>query len=486
MILDQNTIIDLAKEVNEFDRKLARQEDYKRFLMFNGQTKQIIRAAIQKEFAKPETVEELIARLVPLNLVAKIITKLSGIYTENPLRMAKDNSESDTELMELYVEKMCLNLRQKESNRYFKLFKRNLQEVYLDEMGNPWVRNIPRHQYEVFSFSSLTPNRPDVVVKIVREAQDPKDQILNMWSKESMWVCDGVGNILAEKMVAMNNPMGLNPYGALPFVYINESSVSVDPIPDDDLLTMAVTIPVVLTDLLFAQKYQSWSLIYAVGDVPEIPSNPNSVIHMNFGPNGEKPEVGTIVPTVDADKVLTTVKTLVAMLLSTKNLSVGTVQANLDAQSAASGISKMLDSAESVEDKKDQQAFFERAEKELWKLLKDHMIPYWRMNNKLDDELNKDFSEAFEMDIYFKEPKVMLSDKEQVEISKMRLDAGFSTMEMELSVLYPQLTKQQVHELSLELKMEKEESIQSQARMADSELEDEVEDDANEAEQNEG
>lgn len=474
MKLNQADLKNISEEVNSLNRREARMEDFKRYLMFHGKTKQIIRAAIAKEFSKPETVEELISRLVPLNLISKIITKLAGVYTEDPIRLADDGSTSDQELMEEYVEGFCLNQRMKEANRYFKLFKRSLAEVYVDEKGNPWFRNIPRHQYEVFSFSGITPNRPDVICKIVQDAQSPADQVLNFWSTESFWITDGSGNIDTAKMNQIGNPEGVNPYTTLPFVYINESSVSVDPIPDDDLMQMAITIPVILTDLLFAQKYQSWALIYAIGEVPEIPSNPNSVIHMNYGVDGQKPEVGTIKPDVDSDKVLSTVKTLIAMLLSTKNLSVGVVQANLDAGSAASGISKMLDSAESVEDKKDQQAYFEKAEQDLWMLLKDYMIPYWRANNRLADEYNKMFSESFEMSIYFKEPKVMITDKEQIEISKMRMDAGFSTLEMELSAIYPQMTRDQIAQLALDLEMKKSQSIMEEAEEADEEINGEV------------
>jgi hypothetical protein len=172
---------------------------------------------------------------------------------------------------------------------------------------------------------------------------------------------------------------------------------------------------------------------------------------MNFGPNGERPEIGQIKPEVDTDKVITLVKTLVAMLLTTKNLSVGSVKMNLDAADAASGISKMIDSAESVEDKKDQQAFFEQAEAELWHLLSKNLIPYWRKNNMLKPDLNSEFSPTFEVSVFFREPKVMMSEMEQIEISKARLDNGFSTLQRELEILYPQMTKEETIQLRLEI-----------------------------------
>ena len=454
MILTDKQLKYIAEEVCSSYRRDCRAEDYKRYLMFNGKTAEIIKEAIAKEFKNPETVNELIARLVPINLVQKIITKLAGVYVQAPLRKVEDESVSDSELMDEYVEELNLNQRQKEANRYFKLYKRNLQESFVDETGTPHVRNLPRHTYEVFSMSSLTPNRPDVVVKILEDDNILGKVKLAVWSDESHWIIDGGGNIKWEEMQEMDNMEGINPYGALPFVYINESSDSVDPLADDDLLRMAIAIPLLLTDICFATKYQSWSLIWTVDYDGVIPSNPNSVVSMQSG-DERKPEIGQIKPEVDTDKVITLVKTLVAVLLTTKNLSVGALKMNLDSSDVASGISKMIDSADSVEDKNDQQAFFEKAEKDLWQLLAHKMIPYWRANNMLKDELNKEFSSNFEMDIFFMNPKVMISEMEQIEISKARLDAGFSTLDYELSQIYPQLTAEQRQELAMNIEEEK-------------------------------
>jgi hypothetical protein len=461
MILTGELLKEIAEDVCSTARRLSRTEDYERYLMYHGKTCEIIKKAIYKEFKTPETVNELIARLIPINITQKIISKLAGIYVQNPLRKVVDENNSDSELMEEYIEELSLNQRMKEANRYFKLFKRNLMECFVDEYGCPDVRNLPRHTYEVFSYSRLTPNRPDVIVKILRDDQNVSKIRLAVWSNESHFVIDGKGDVIFDEMLQMRNPDGINPYGKMPFVYINESSDTVDPISDDDLVRMAVVIPLLLTDICFATKYQSWSMIYTVGYDGVVPSNPNSVVPMQYGPDGQTPSIGQIKPDVDTDKVVSLVKTLLAVLLTTKNLSVGALKMNLDSNDVASGISKMIDSADSVEDKADQQAYFEKAEKEFWELLAFYMIPYWRQNGMLKDEFNKEFSQMFEMDIYFMQAKVMISEMEQIEISKARYDAGFSTMDYELSQLYPQLTKEQRAELAEEIEEEKTKTSQS-------------------------
>ena len=467
MIIDKDMLVKIAQSVNEPGRKAARVEDDKRFKMFHGSTEEIIKEAIAREYTEPETVNELSGRLIPINLFKPIIIKQAGVYVQGPIRSVINQNTSDTELMEDYVDAMCLDQRMKEANRYFKMFKRNLMEVYVDEYGYPYVRNLPRHSYEVFSFSSVTPNRPDVVVKIIHDDKMFDDQVFSVWSDSSHWVIDGRGQIKADDMAGMNNLEGVNPYQKLPFVYINESSHCVDPIPEDDLMRMSIAIPLILTDISWATKYMSNSILWTVGFAGKISTAPNSQTNLQFGPNGERPEINQIKPEVDTDKVISMVQTLVALLLSTKSLSVNTVQTTLDASNAASGIAKMLDNAESVEDKKDQQEYFEKAEKTLWRLLRDNLIPAWRAQQNITSELNREFSKDFEVDVMFMEPKVMITELEQIEISQKRMAAGFSTLEMELTHIYPQKNADQITELVFAIEDEKAKARQTQAEGID-------------------
>ena len=467
MNLTKDIIKDICDDVNLQSKRKLRAEDYSRYLMFNGKTHEIIKAAISKEFSKPETVEELCSRIVPINITQKIVTKLAGVYTESPLRKASNQDQQDNMLVGEYEEYLSLNLRMKEANRYFKLYKRNLSELYVDEMGCPWIRNIPRHQYEVYSFSALTPNRPDVIVKIIKDHINRSEQVFHIWSNENFVVVDGDGNILIQKM--QENTSGINPYGKMPFVYINESSDSVDPLADDDLLKMSITIPVVLTDLLFANKYQCFSLIYTIGYDGVVPSNPNSVVPMQIGKDGERPEIGTIEPKVDSDKVISIVTTLLSMLLTTKSLSSKTISP-ISSDNAASGVALILDNAESVEDKKDQQEFFRKAETDMWSLLSKHMIPYWRATGQIKPELNQEFSEDFEITVFFREPKVITSEKEQIELSTLRIESGFSTLKRELAMLYPQMSDEEILDLMNEIREEKQSNMDRAVGAIDGEV----------------
>ena len=457
-ILTKEYLVQLAEMVFHPKAVQLRQDDQDRWMMYNGSIKDVVMKAILKEFKKPETVAELQSRLIPLNIPYKIINKLANVYLEPADRKASDDNELDQILLDQYVEALEMNSRQKEANRYFKLFKRNLQSVYITEEGKPGIRSLPRHTYEVFSHSSVCPEIPDTIVIILNPGEsDRSNVVLNIWTDNSFYITDGFGKIKEAEMLAIENPEGINIYGKLPFVYINSSTYSVNPIPDDDLLRMGVVFPLLLSDLAFAVKYLSWAVIYVVGaGDQDIPFNPSSVIKLPFGPNGEIPEINTVKPEVDIDKVLTLVEFLVAVLLSTKNLSSSAIQGKLSAESVASGVAKALDNAESLEDKKDQQSFFARAERQLWQLISKYMIPVWRKKGQLNPELNGEFSKTFKVEIHFNEPKSVISEKDQAETLVYKMENKLITWKKALKTIYQNYSDEEIDQLMLDILEDKE------------------------------
>lgn len=437
-----------------------RQENLDRYNMYHGSIKDVVERTIKNEF-KPETVKELIQRLVPINVMQKIINKLANVYLEYPSRYPSDRNEMDQELLNLYETGMDLNTRQKESNRHFKLYKKSLQEIFVNSYGIPSIRNLPAHTYEVFSDNPLEPECPEVVVKFLRLGQHREDERYAFWTDEEHLVVNGKGEVVIDEMLKINNIEGVNPIGKMPFIYVNESSYSIFPVPEDDLFRMSVVIPLLLSDLCFATKYLSWSVIYTIGVSGDLSFSPNSVVSLDLGPSGERPEIGTIKPNVSIQETLRFVEFLIAILLTTKNLSTSSIQGQLTAQTAASGVSKALDTAESIEDKKDQQGYFYKAERQLWMLISNYMIPYWRKNKSLAPQFNREFSSVFDLSIVFKEPKPLQSEDMQIEISKKKIDYGFSTYAREISNLYPDFDESEVQLLMDEIQQEKNESHQN-------------------------
>lgn len=437
---------DIAKLVIE-DPILCeqRKENKRRYLMFSGSTKTVIEQAIRKEFKKQETINEMMNRLVPLNIMQKVIGKLAGVYKEAPVRTVKSKDKTEQEMLDTLTDGLDLNMRMKEANRFFKMNKKALIEPYLDDSGIPSLRVLPAHTYEVLSLKTKKKSKPNVVVKI----DDVLEELI-VWSDESHWVCDYKGAVNEAAMTGMENPDGENPYGELHFEFINESSSSVNPIQDDDLLGMSITIPLILTDLLFGLKYQCWAILWTVGKVGDIPFNPNSVIQMEFGEEGQEPSVNALRPDIQAEKMLQTVMALVSLLLTTKNLKAGAIADGVTIEDAASGIAKVIDGAESAEDQKDQQAYFLKAERGIFGKLQT-LMAYWKEHNMLEDPYDFELPQDFAVSTVFQEPRPMMSEAEKIKASDAKIQAHLSTIKKELKNLYPDMSPEEIDTLYKEI-----------------------------------
>lgn len=443
-------LADYAEIFNSNERQKRRKLFYDMHLMYSGGGRPLIEAKIRQEFKESDAVTELSGRLVTLNIMKKVIDKSAGVYVEAPSRVVVDENASDTELLEMYEDATRINMAQKESNRHIKMFKRCLKKFYADEKGRPRILVKPAHSYEVFNLGNQDPVSPDMIIELIQEATDPKDQVLHWWSDESFWITDGKGQVKMEDMAGLMNA-GINPVGSLPFEYLVDSSNELDPIVEDDLLHLCISIPIVITDLFFALKYQCWSIIYTVNaEGQNISMNPASVLNLKSDP-GTDVKIGQIKPEVDSDKVIKLVEFVINLMLSSKGLSTGTLATGQSPADTVSGVSKMMDNAEVVSDKKDQQDLFLVDETNVWEKLSQKMIPFWRSKRLLNFKFNRQFSEAFVVAVVFKEPKALLSEKERTEINILKMEKGIKTRKSVIQDDNPDWTDDQVDEYIQEI-----------------------------------
>lgn len=453
MAIDLKAVSDAINNAEEQRRMDA---DYKRYLLYQGKLKSVIAEAIRTEFVKPETIEELMGRVIPVNITQKIVTKLAQIYNQKALREPLDGNPADQEAINLFEKSLEINLKMKTANRFFKLHKHCALEPYLNYMGIPRLRVLASHQYTLMGDDPVEPERVTTFIKHIKKDQDKRKSRHAVYTDHEFYIVDGEGRIDLGMMDELEND-GVNPYGKIPFTVIREIDDSrLVPISDDDLVTMQVVICLLLTDLAFASKYQAWSVLAIKGAESEgnLTWNPSSIIDL---PEGA--DIQVIKPEIDSDKMLTFIESLLAMLLTTKNLAVGEVSGKLEAAQAASGIAKMLDKAESTEDKQDQEAFFENGEKQLWELLAHHMLPVWIQSGDINPEYNVPFSENFELSIAYPEQRPFASDKETVELELLKLENQLTSKERALEAVHPQMSPDQIQALMDDIENEERQSM---------------------------
>jgi hypothetical protein len=463
------------------------EQDKRRYKVYQGKLKDEIVQHLRKEFVLEKTVASMMHRIVPINITQKIINKLAMVYRESPERRPSEESEADQALIDAYVRSMLLNQKMKFANRYFKLMKHVALEPFVNRDGKPSLRVLPSHTYTPISYDELEPERPTAFVKHVRtDVEDAKEMRFHYWSDEQFLILDGEGSIVLDEMRVDDNQDGVNPYGKIPYVYLAENDDGkLIPIADDDLISMQFVISTLLTDLTYASKYQAWSIYVLTGvdQSQKVEMNPSAVLTLPEGAS-----LDAIKANVDINQMLSQVETLVGMLLTTKNLSVGDISGQIQANSAASGVAKMIDRSETTEDRMDQEQYFINAERKLWDLLAHHMVPVWNDRRLLAEDMTGTFSPDFEIQVHFPDQKPHVSDKELIEIQIMKLDNGLTTKKRAIQEIYKDMTSEEVDQLLNEIEEDKPDmsALINGLRQANGERDDEGEDQDDDAEEDDG
>ena len=441
---------EIAKQVRSESNMTRVKHDQESYVIYNGQLRQKILEIIREEFQDAKTVMELENRIISINIVKKITDALAQVYLNEPIREPVEEDENDQELIGLYSRSFDINTQMDFGNKMFKLTKHTLLEPYLNMGGIPKLRSLPSHTFTLFSDDQIEPQKMTSLVKHIHiDPRDYKQSRFEYWDNANHYIINGEGSILWNDMAAMGNEEGENPYGKIPFIHVTQQREILTPIPSTDVKSVQMAICLLLSDTALAQKYLSWvTLVISGGDGEErINIGPGAVVNLPSPPGTDRaPEIKYIQPDLNSDEVLRLIDKLVETLLSTNNLSAGTVLGKLTVGNAASGVAKMLDRLESTEDKEQQQKFFQDAEHKLWDLFSHYMLPVWVESGKLDKDYVGAFSPEFELSIEFPKVKVMESEKEKIENIIAKMQAGLISLRDAVRILYPDFDDEQIDE----------------------------------------
>lgn len=389
-------------------------------------------------------------RIFPVNILPKVVDKLTNIYQTTVIRKVTDGTDADEELVNWYVEKLCLDETMNTGNELFNLCRGTLLYPYICE-NEPCLRPI---QNDKFILVGQNPNEP----------MEPTDVIILAGKKNGRdiyWVFDDISFVVYvdekidhQEMESVGNPLGINPYGELPFIWGNESKYCLMPIQDTSTMKVATTIPVMLTDLNLAAMFQTFSIIYGIDiDDENINFAPNAVWKFKSDlASDKKPEIGQIKPQVDIDQVIRLVEAELSMWLGTKGIRPGSI-GKLSADNVASGISKVIDEMDTFEARQKQVTCFQKIEYGFWDLLLNKMHPYWVATGQVENR--QLFTAGAKVKTEF---AVQLPQSSRGAVVRDLMDevgAGFTTRKSAIQTLNPQFSEEQVDELLVQIEEDK-------------------------------
>jgi len=414
----------------------------KLFEIFEGDLLKYILADLKQQLS-PEAFSQIQYRICPINVLKRIISKLSKIYARSPQRILINGNSSDEELLNFYVQEMKLDQYMTVANELFNLHKCVTIEPFV-ENNLPRLRVIPADRNLFFSDDKVNPLRPTAWIKFVGSRNGKN--IFYIYTDENFYPVSEDAEILNDILIANENIEAINPFGKIPAVYINRSHYSLLPTIDTDTFKMSKAIPILLSDLNFAVMYQSFSIIFGIDvQVDNLVKSPNAFWSFRSDPTSDKkPEIGILKPDVDIDQVLNLLKTELVMWLNSKNIRAGSV-GDLNAENFASGISKIVDESDTFEDRQAQIPFFVNAEAELFNLIINHLHPFWKAAGMIDTKL--DWSRGVQVRTIFPEQLPLINRNELVDTVIKELQAGLTTRELAIKRLNPEMTEKEVLDL---------------------------------------
>lgn len=427
---------DLAKYIEDKKHYLSRNAQL--FDIYEGNLKPYV-DKILRETLSQQYYSKIKSRIYPINILRRLIDKMSKAYSQSPIREASE--EQYQEVVEAYEKTFLLNQRMNTADEFKNLFRGYALEPFVHE-GMPQLRVLPFDRFLVKSDDILNPLKVTHFLKHIGKKKDSKDRTLDVWfvyTKDEFMAMDQEGNLLKEYMVENE---GVNPFGFIPFFYSGCSQYNLLPIQDTDTLELAKLLPVQLTDLAGAIMFQCFSIVYGIDvDSENMVMSPNAFWSFKSDLQSDKtPEIGTLKPEADIDKVMGFIKETFATWLETKGIRVGSL-GSTDGLSSASGVSKMIDEMDTFESVKRSIEGFKSDEYRFWQLIK-NIHNKWIEFGEIQGV--RPLPDDFEVFTEFKDPTPMLDRSTEIDNAIKQLDAGLISERTALKNLYPDWTEEDI------------------------------------------
>jgi hypothetical protein len=430
--------------------------DNSKFLEYNEQIFNILEGNLLDKLCK--TIDEQLShrsatimksRAIPLNVLKKIIEKLSKLYFQTPTRTTEN--PINQELIDYYSVNTGINTHLGNCNENFNAYKNCSIEIIENEEERALnFRAIPSHQFLVWSDNVFNPMKVTGYVKFMGLYQDKdgtKKNRLWIYTNEGFRAITSEGELIPEDM-AINE--GINPFGIIPFSYLTRSDYLLIPMEDTDTLRMATMIPLLLSETSFASMFLANPIIYGVDlDIENLQLSPAQFWNFKSLDPESKPTIGVIKPDLDMKQQVDYAKDLLSLWLETRNIKAGAI-GSIDAQGAASGIALAIREMDTTQDRMNQEKHFQKFENDLWRRV-------GIMHNKLASvkrlEMNKQFVNPEDMKVVvdYADQAPLQDEATEIANTVMLLNAGLISKSQALRRIHDNLDDNELEKLMLEI-----------------------------------
>jgi len=399
-------------------------------------------------------------RAVPVNIFKKYVDKVSKIYQQEPRREIEGSEgqakESDMGIVDKFVELLNFNSKMNSNNEFWNGYQYSLLQSGMNK-DTPFIRTIPNHQFLIMNASLVDPTSDDIVILIMTPEKDEAGTdvpIYWVYTDEQFAIYAGDYRIRTDIMQSLEQT-GELPYEGKPFSYLSASENLVMPKKQIDAFDMVLLIPLLLSDTTYIAKFTAFTQLYTIDvDAQDLSLSPNFRWDMKSDDETDKkPEVGTIKPDGDIDKLVKLSMSLLEIWLNEKGIKTGSI-GTATTENAISGIAKMIDEADTTDLREKQASMYARFETEFWDYLLKVQYPFWKEQGLIEDFGT--FSPNAKVKVSFAPQTPMVDRATIVEGQKKEVDAGFTTVKRAIKTVNPNMGDSAVEALMDEIEGEKE------------------------------
>jgi hypothetical protein len=400
---------------------------------------------ILRESLSPNYYHSIKDRILPINILQRYIDKVSNTYSKEPKRTSMDARQQ--EFVDFYESALDIDQSGYIADAYSNLFKGFAWEPYIDKNGKPALRELPFNSFIVMSDSLTNPEEETIFIKFMGKRNESDDSmLLHVYTNEEFDAFYLDGTEATEYLI---ENQGVNVIGVIPFVYGKRQKNRLLPVLDSDMLRICKAIPVMLSDGAGAQMYQSFTQIYGIDiSFDNAKIGPNVIWSLKSDRESDKtPQIGTIKPEADTQKVIDFVMTIFTLWLETKGVRVGSM-GQISGTSSASGIAKIIDEMDVYEIIKKSQEWFEKDEEELWNQKLPRIHNYWIKSGMVNPSKVPGLmpEEELEIEVEFEDPAPMKSRMEEITEIKAEIELGTMTLDQAIRKLHPEYEDETVQE----------------------------------------
>lgn len=481
-ILQQGFRKDVISEMIDGIENISRKNsDLRKHEIYRDQNRKWVIEALHNEGFKHSTLAQMENRASNISIARKIVNKLAQTYIGGVERFVDD--KASLESIGLLADELDVDTVFKKSDRYRQLLKNTmLQAVPVRKESGLWniiLKVLASWEYDIIE-DGLDNEKAKVVIltdfperhrfhhahhgelagsqgfrshghtqgethhggsdffkhgdrKQQIIADSPGDKGIEDDKRTFIWWSDHFHFTTNSKGIIVDAPdKNINPIGMMPFIDLHgDQDGNYWAMGGEDVIEGSIGINKKITDRNFIEFTQGWGqLVIAAKDVPKLlKGGPDNAFVFDVQPDDPTPTVFYATSNPNLEAWNNGIKMDLALLLSTNDLSPRNISANLDsAGNFPSGISLIIEQSEVIADVQDVQKLYQDKEPIFWEILRRWHGLFADKNLLVPNLQSIPVYADSNVKVKFHTSKLPVSEKEKLEVLRLRKDLGLSNL----------------------------------------------------------